>query len=73
MVDGLFKDLTQEGYYIKGYADDIALLVSGKFPDTVSDMINHGLIPAGGTLCQSSENSCCSIYKQEGSTGPEES
>ena len=40
VVDGLLEELTQEGYYIEGYANDIALLVSGKFPDTVSDMMN---------------------------------
>jgi len=43
VVDELLTKLTQEGYYIQSYADDIAIVVFGKFPNTVTDLMNRGL------------------------------
>lgn len=35
--------LGQDPYHIQGHADDIALVVQGKFPDTITDIMNEGL------------------------------
>jgi hypothetical protein len=43
VVDELLIKLTQEGYYIQSYADDIAIVVFGKFSNTVTDLMNGGL------------------------------
>ena len=43
VVDELLTKLPQEGYYIQRYADDITILVFGKFPNTVTDLMNRGL------------------------------
>lgn len=43
VVDDLLVDLTQKGYYVQGYADDIALVIFGKFPSTLSDLMNNAL------------------------------
>jgi hypothetical protein len=36
VVDDLLWELNSNGYYAVGYADDIAILINGKFPYTVS-------------------------------------
>ena len=43
VVDELLIKLRQEGYYIQSYADDIAIVVFGKFLNTVTDLMNGGL------------------------------
>ena len=43
VMDGLLDDFTQEGYYVQGYANDIALLVYGKFPNRALDSMNQEL------------------------------
>jgi hypothetical protein len=39
VVDGLLWELNDNGYYTAGYADDIAYLLNGKFPQTVSEVL----------------------------------
>jgi hypothetical protein len=41
-VDGLLGKLN-EGYYAIGYSDDTAILISGKFPQTVSELLQTAL------------------------------
>jgi hypothetical protein len=42
-VDGLLGELKEGGYYATGYADDIAILINGKFPQTVSEVLQTAL------------------------------
>jgi hypothetical protein len=42
-VDELVEGLNENGYNTLGYADDIAILVSGKFPSTVSELLQEVL------------------------------
>jgi hypothetical protein len=42
-VDGLFGKLNEGGYYVIGYADNIVILISGKFPQTVSEVLQTAL------------------------------
>ena len=41
VVDELLLKLTQEGYYIQSYADDKAIVIFGKVPNTVTDLMNN--------------------------------
>jgi hypothetical protein len=43
VVDGLLWELNDNGYYMAGYADDIASLINGKFPQTVSEVLQTAL------------------------------
>ncbi|KAJ4450579.1 hypothetical protein ANN_28739 [Periplaneta americana] len=43
VVDALFRELNKAGYLAIGYADDIAVIVKGKFPTTVIDMLQVAL------------------------------
>lgn len=43
VVDNQLVTLGQDPYHIQGHADDIALVVQGKFPDTITDIMNEGL------------------------------
>ncbi|KAJ4450580.1 hypothetical protein ANN_28740 [Periplaneta americana] len=43
VVDALFRELNEAGYLAIGYADDIAVIVKGKFPTTVIDMLQVAL------------------------------
>jgi hypothetical protein len=43
VVDDLLWRLNNSGYYTVGYADDIAILINGKFPQTVSEVLQTGL------------------------------
>jgi hypothetical protein len=38
-VDKLLRELNEGGYYAIGYADDIAILINGKFLQTVSEVL----------------------------------
>jgi hypothetical protein len=38
VVDDLLWGLNNNGYYTVGYANDIAILINGKFPQTVSEV-----------------------------------
>jgi hypothetical protein len=42
-VDDLPWELNNSGYYTVGYADDIAILINGKFPQTVSEVLQTAL------------------------------
>jgi hypothetical protein len=42
-VDGLLRELNEGGYYAIGYADYIAILINGKFPQTVSEVLQTAL------------------------------
>jgi hypothetical protein len=44
VVDGLLTRLNGRGLYAQGYADDICLLAVGKFPNTVSGLIQWALL-----------------------------
>jgi hypothetical protein len=39
VVDDLLRGLNNNGYYTVGYAGDIAILINGKFPQTVSEVL----------------------------------
>jgi hypothetical protein len=43
VVDKLIGGLDRNGYYTLGYADDIAILICGKFPNTVSELLQEAL------------------------------
>jgi hypothetical protein len=43
VVDDLIARLNMGGVYSQGYADDICLLAGGKFPNTVSEIIQRVL------------------------------
>jgi hypothetical protein len=43
VVDDLLWELNHRGYYTVGYADDIAILINGKFPQTVSEVLQTAL------------------------------
>jgi hypothetical protein len=43
VVDELIWELNDGGYYTVGYADDIAILINGKFPQTVSEVLQTAL------------------------------
>jgi hypothetical protein len=43
VVDELLARLNQGGVYAQGYADDICLLAIGKFPNSVSGLIQWAL------------------------------
>ena len=38
-VDELLWDLIEAGYYSIGFADDIGIIIRGKFPSTVSEVL----------------------------------
>jgi hypothetical protein len=42
-VDELAGGLDGNGYYTLGYADDIAILIRRKFPNTVSELLQEAL------------------------------
>lgn len=46
VVDGFLRKLNEEGYYATGYADNSAILINGKFPQTVSEVLHtaQGLV-----------------------------
>jgi hypothetical protein len=43
VVDELIGGLNGSGYYTLGYADDIAILIHGKLPNTVSELLQEAL------------------------------
>lgn len=43
VVDGILAWHSKEGLHTQGYADNLALLITGKFPSTVSDLIQWSL------------------------------
>ena len=42
-MDELIGGLNGNGYYTLGYADDIAILIGGKFPKTASELLQEAL------------------------------
>jgi hypothetical protein len=46
VVDDLLWELNSNGYYTVGYAVDIAILINGKFPYTVSELLQTALCTA---------------------------
>jgi hypothetical protein len=42
-VEKLIGGLKGNGFYILGYADDIAILMCGKLPNTVSELLQEAL------------------------------
>uniref|UniRef100_A0A1B6GC00 Reverse transcriptase domain-containing protein n=1 Tax=Cuerna arida TaxID=1464854 RepID=A0A1B6GC00_9HEMI len=42
-VDSLLTQISSTGTHIQGYADDIVILVRGKFPEVVADLMNERL------------------------------
>lgn len=43
VLDDLLRTLEQMGIYAQGYADDLTILISGKFGGTVSDLMQRAL------------------------------
>jgi hypothetical protein len=42
-VEDLLWDLNEAEYYSIGFSDDIAIIISGKFPSTVSEVLQNAL------------------------------
>ena len=43
VLDVLLWDLNETGYYSIGFTDDIAIIIRGKFPSTVSEVLQNAL------------------------------
>lgn len=43
VVDGLLRQLKEAGYGVTGYADDVAITISGKYPSTVSERMQGAM------------------------------
>ena len=43
VADGLLRELSNKGIFVQGYADDIVLMVQGKFTNIVADVMNVNL------------------------------
>jgi hypothetical protein len=43
-VDGLLGELNKGGYCAIGYSDNNAILINGKFPQTVSEMLQTAMV-----------------------------
>jgi hypothetical protein len=43
IVDGLLRELNEGGYYAIEYADDITILINGRFPQTVLEVLQTAL------------------------------
>jgi hypothetical protein len=43
VVDELIRGLNGNSYYTLGYADDVAILIRGKSPNTVSELLQEAL------------------------------
>jgi hypothetical protein len=43
VIDGLTDNLNNAGYYIQGYADDLAILILGKEFNTTMDLMQGAL------------------------------
>jgi hypothetical protein len=43
VVDDLLWGLNNRGYYTVGYADDFEILINGKFPQAVSEVLQTAL------------------------------
>jgi ribonuclease HI len=50
LVNDIIKTIHNKGIYTQGYADDIAIIVRGKYPDTLSDIMQ--------TACNDVERWC---------------
>jgi hypothetical protein len=55
VVDELVWELSEGDYYTVGYADDIAILINGKFPQTVPEVLQTAQSSSGvkGYICPS--------------------
>jgi Reverse transcriptase (RNA-dependent DNA polymerase). len=42
-MDELLRDLNEAGYHSVGFADDIAIIIRGKFPSTVTEVLQNAL------------------------------
>jgi hypothetical protein len=42
-MDKPIRQLNVSGCYTMGFTDNIAILVSGKFPDTISELLQEAL------------------------------
>jgi hypothetical protein len=61
VVDDLLWELNKKSYYTVGYADDIAILINGKFPQTMSEVLQTAL----GTVQQWCDRIKLSIKPRE--------
>lgn len=43
VIDGLLRDLNRAGIYTQGYADDLAILIRGKFPHVICEVTQRAL------------------------------
>ena len=51
VVDVILKKLEDEGTFIIGYTDDLAILVRGKFPGVMSELIERALLDVKRWAC----------------------
>ncbi|GJQ84416.1 hypothetical protein Trydic_g3889 [Trypoxylus dichotomus] len=53
LVDDLLSDLREAGFYAQGYADDITIIVGGRFVGVVSERMQVGrnVVPKGRVKC----------------------
>jgi hypothetical protein len=61
VTDNLIWELNKKGYYAVGYVPDIAILINGKFPHTVSEVLQTAL----GTVQQWCDRTKLSINPKE--------
>jgi hypothetical protein len=57
-VDGLLERLNRGGLYTQGYVDDLALLITGKFLSTVSELMQRALNVVAPVLVQGQGAAC---------------
>ena len=43
VLDGLLRNLNEAGVYAQGYADDLAIVVTGRFPSTIKELMQGAL------------------------------
>jgi hypothetical protein len=65
VVDDLLWELNSNGYHTVGYADDIAILINGKFSHTVSEVLQTALCTVQ-KLCEKTKLSINPKKKKNG-------
>jgi hypothetical protein len=76
VVDDLLWELNHRGYYTVGHANDIAILIYGKFPQTVSEVLQTALhsptvVRKDKVVHQPNQDGSNTLYKKEKFKGSE--
>lgn len=51
MIDGLVGTANGNGVYVQTYADDVVILVSGKFGQTITELLSNALGTVDACIC----------------------